>query len=710
MNIQLAVEQFLSKNNLAEMTHAASGAPALLASKVEFSAALNMFEEHLKRNRHKEAVATFLALLRCDADKAISTARRNGLLRASRYKYQSGCLQKVVDAALQLVPQLALAPKRLRYLQSVRALLTIAPEARQLRETLVMRLHFRGKTVLKTLLVVVNAAFTNNWMGDIEKPSDSFEHWASEDIAEAFSALFMLYRDEFGLKEDIWQVTDEQFVKPFESIYASLLVDAARLNSLREAEVFLDGLPYEATEMGDVVTVAASDPNLEKSIRLGYIQADQQVLIRAVHLAEENKSIEWNLQLLSDFVSEQMEAGLEHFVQVVKEPIERLVFAVPNAPEFLGILSTDRPVLEELAVMYGAGIENFQQHVGGALRVSERLTAMDVIKVQRLFNIIDLVFARKLDAVSDEQRRNVLRVRSTIAVLKKDHLQRALEVVLTKEKAAEMVGFLTLQGAEEFVDVQYRPFIQAGEWYGLAPAVIGKSNLVRNIVTANRLRTGETTKDDPMQATVVKALADSGFKVREGFDFNISGKRETDIFCWRDGELFVFECKNAYHPCSAHELRTSFEHLRKAEGQLDIRLAWLNSEGNQIRLFKALGWDVPPTDKVHTCIVTANRAFTGYRLGAHPVRQAHELVNLLLRGEIGRGPRMPPVRFWRAVNFQTADLVDYLRGDVIVRLQLDLLEPFTHSVIIGKMKLAFDSYRMNLEEAAQAIDGLTRAG
>lgn len=162
------------------------------------------------------------------------------------------------------------------------------------------------------------------------------------------------------------------------------------------------------------------------------------------------------------------------------------------------------------------------------------------------------------------------------------------------------------------------------------------------------------------------------------------------------------KCKNPYHPCSAHELCTSYGHIKTAKDQLDVRLPWLKDLSNQAKLLKWLGWDVAPTDSVHTGIVTGNRIFTGYRMGDHPVRQAHELINVVLRGEVKVGPTKA-VKFWRGPQLDAVDLVDYLNGENIVRRQFEQLQPLERNFVLGEVTLSVRNYVMNLEHAAKDV-------
>jgi len=134
----------------------------------------------------------------------------------------------------------------------------------------------------------------------------------------------------------------------------------------------------------------------------------------------------------------------------------------------------------------------------------------------------------------------------------------------------------------------------------------------------------------------------------------------------------------------------------KAEEQLEIRAQWLAEPSNQIRLFKALGWEIATPARVATCVVTANRAFSGYHCGTHPVRQAHELINVLVDGFVGRGPSEPSYRFWRTEKFEVADLLDYLDGKSVLQMQHAAMAPSMRSITLKDRRLEFAQFEMDL--------------
>lgn len=700
MGVLAKAEQLRGQKTISAITAAALVSGPVSATKNEAKAALNGLKVHLERNDHQWSVAVLLALLLWDADSAVARLRRDGLLRASRYKFQSGAIVKAVDAALELMPKVNLRPDRQEFLRSVRLLLNLAPAARRLRQDLILRLRVRRKVAQKSLLVIVNEAFANGWRGGNRHiDSSNFEHWSTEEITQGLSYIMHLMREEIGTVPTDWKYVDELLISPHQSVYAELLMDAARLNEIFEAEALIDGLPYKVEQIGKELKVLSIDEDLERSIRLGYIQSGLQEEVRAAEVARQFHEKSHQVPTMEAFIEAAFTHGhLGDFVELRAEPIERLVFLVVQDPKFFAPISDNQFFAEEVAVLIGLGTENFRQGAPLSLQVTESLTAGDIMKVQRLFAFVSAVFQQKLKEIQPEERQQRLRMRSVLPVMRVKDIVMILSQVLPPAKAKEVIDILTLRSDQKFIDLQYRPLIEAAEHLVVAPALVARSNLVRNVVTANNLRSVLLEGQDPMEQAVTATLINAGFKVRANFEYNIEGKRETDIVAWRDGNLFIFECKNSFLPVSAHELRTSYEHLKTARDQLDIRLRWMNIPVNQERLYKWLGWDVAVTADVYTGIITANRIFNGYTMGVHPVRQAHELINVIARGYVRFWPDRQ-MRFWREEVFQARDLVEYLQGGNIIKQQNDLLRPFERRMHIKDMTLTLQNYVLDIEQA-----------
>ncbi len=714
MDLSAYIAELLKAPNVSAMAAAAHVLQVPVATRTEAKALYKRLPGYIAANNRRDAVASTLALLCLDGNMWLARMRNDGLLRASRYGYDGGCLQKIVGASLEVSEAASLPPEQILYLESVQALLELARPARQIYRSIVERLKTRKGAALKTLLALVNSSFSVNWMGNVQANESQPLHWSATDLASAFSRLYMIWRDNLGIDARVWIWTDDHAVSAHEGIYSSLLVDALRLNELIDAEVLLDGLPYKAKATPAGVLVSAIDPEFERSVRLGYIQTDLQLLIREASSQQHLGGEQPKLPSFKDALSPFFDACLLECIFLREKPVERFVIALPEFPPLIEILNYSGPFLEEFPLFYGALIDNFQSPENAILKVSENLSIIDLFKAQRIFNLIDAMFRKKLETVEDAVKRRVLELRSTVMVAARTDLQRMLQVVMEPEKAQELITLLSLPttsstaGSDVYIDLQYKPFVHSlslkGDYIAIPPAIVGKSNLVRSIMHASGIKRATEAADDPMQVAVAAALREAGFLVRESFVFNINGKRETDIFCYRDGVLFVIECKNAYHPCSPHELRNSYDLVLKAEEQLDIRAKWLEEPDNQMRLFKALCWKVAVPSRVRTCVITANRAFNGYRFGAHPVRQAHELINVLIRGYVGRGPGESPHRFWRAEAFEVADLLDYLDGKSVLQTQHAAMTPVKRGITLKDCQLEFAQFVMDLADMGRPIE------
>jgi hypothetical protein len=211
----LKIASELAKNKqIAQIVTHAKAMPKISASKDDVKVAIDALSLNLKAGKHHEAVSVALALLLWDADGAIARMRRGGMLRASRYQFQSKTLRRVLTSMLALLPQVQAEPKRVQYLVSVQSLLTIAPQAQGVHKSLLARLRAHQKDILKTLLAFVDNLFMRNWQPNVEADSDLLAHWGAEDLTLAFSYVLSLMRDQIGIRPWRWQHVDDADLAP----------------------------------------------------------------------------------------------------------------------------------------------------------------------------------------------------------------------------------------------------------------------------------------------------------------------------------------------------------------------------------------------------------------------------------------------------------------------------------------------------------------
>lgn len=667
----------------------------ILASKKDLRLLFDSLGLNLKSNKYLPAASTFLVLLLWNPDKTISHIRKYGLFRASKLGFSDGAINNAIDIALSNVAFLQLKDEQLAYLNAIKTLLRVAPHAKKLKTSLIQRLSIQKKTLLKTLLFMVNEFIYESTLSELYDLGEG-NLLTAEELAEAFSYILHLMQNEIR-DGNQWIYTDASFYERLDNNYFALLVDAAKLRSVMEIEILVDGMPYSVRCQDDIVEVASLDERLDKSIRLGYIQAELQTSIKVDQIGSEypEESAEFSIESIVD---RAFEIGLGEQVTLISNPLPRYVFGMPLDNRFFAFLTDDGLFKNEYVSIIGAGIENFYQSEVQFHLVSDNVSVIDVMKIQRLFSFIYHTMKKKVEInhSDDDNKKKQLLINSMVPVIPKPKLKELLSYIVSESCAGAIIKELSLNKERKLTDIQYYPFIDIGEYYVIPPAFVFKSNLLRNMIVGNNPAKRLSGKEDPMQALVVKALEHAGFKVAPEIKSNKGGAIENDITCWRDGELFVFECKNAYHPCSNKELTNSYEHIKKAGEQLDLRKSFLQVQAQQLEFTKRCGWDVPFSKVVHTAIITANRLFHGYSVGIHPVRQAHELINVLTNGVIRRSDGHK-LRFWEGETFQSRDLHSYLQGKSLIAMQMEQLENHNRDVKIGPLTLRQRSYFMDLK-------------
>jgi len=485
-----------------------------------------------------------------------------------------------------------------------------------------------------------------------------------------------------------------------EAVYERLLLASFRLLRFQDTETLVDGLPYNASISERTITIASIDPDIERSVRLGYIQTDTQAMIRARRFSKADQPLS-----VEDLVEKGFEHGaFEGLIELVEQPVKRFRLRLPSAPEVFSIFSSDDMFRDEITGLLFLDVHNFGDLEDLIADVNEHITSTDILKFQRYFAFLSLLYQKRLARIENEAERMFLTFTSTVIVIPHKDLFMQLCLIFKSEvKVQALIDLFKMTVRPEHLDLQYRPLIDIDEHYIIAPHLLTASNLVRNAIVANRLRPVAIGAVDPMVKAVVDALKQANFEVEADVKLRTGGHDfELDVIARRDGHLFFFECKNAYHPCSIHEMRNSYDHLKVGRDQLDKRRQVFLDPTNQSILLKKLNWTVEPISGVHTSIIIANRVFHGAVLNGHPVRQAHELINVLLSGKIVGEDRS--LTFWSGQTFQTNDLITYLEGDSIVTTQLAALEPTTWEFTMGDRQLVFASYVLDPEKLYQAME------
>jgi hypothetical protein len=631
--------------------------------------------EGFKNQKAKAALDACRIGLYLDAPLFLREARRNGIFRASKFEYQGERIQWVVRKLCLDATWFALSPEQVGYLISVANLLELSKAVRATVLSVRKTMSTRRLTVIKSCLVCVDRAFrpaadhlpTDDEIlaGIIGSP----DHFSSEQMAAGFSLLLALYLSSYGQfpEEAATHLSEADILS---GICHNLLKDCSNISEYREAETMLDGLPFKASADKKGTTVSSIDPRVGQSLRLGYIQTVMKMRLHHDAVDEQIDSI-----ASLDETAERFHRDLGHLmVQRVESPLPRYVMAIQMYPDMIAMLASDGLFREEAKYLRFVGMEAFvlSEWLLEA-KLVKGIALLDLVKLIRFFSLTTGIFFRSIDQPVLLDQRDGLDMRSRIPVLRSDVLHRALASFLGEDKAERLLEMLTYDPttAAHF-DVQYRPILKIGDFRMIPMGLLVRSNLVRNLLCEQQARLLPENGIDPMQEALVASLKHRGFLVEAGVKGKPGGKQlEIDVLAFGDDTLFIFECKNAFHPSGAQELRTSYDHIVKAAGQLTRCSNWLSSYETQKEVFRKLAWDKQPALKVRTCVATANRIFNGLSVEGHPVRQAHELLGVLDAGRMDIGD--DSYRLWRGTVFQVADLEDYLGENGVTREMMDAL-------------------------------------
>jgi hypothetical protein len=648
----------------------------------QFDGLLPRMRQELKHGRAALTLAACRTAWFCAPEKFLSLARRRGVFRSSKINYNGNGLSWLVDRLADDAFQLALPSSAVSYLRSVSNLMRLSASAQEVRRSIITEARkARPYSLLKSCFVFVDRAFrpaadhlpsaeesAADWLGDPERFSPEQKASGLSTLLATLGSIDMI--DGF----DMMMVHESAVI---DGTCERVLLAASVLSELAQAEVLLDNFPYECViinEKRNEVHVRSVDPNLEKSIQLGYAQSTMQTHI--VRMASDQ--IHLDHPSLTD-MADRFSKELGHLIVTRAEhPVDRYVMQLPLLPALKRIVLEDAHYKEEVAFLSVLAKESYADSISlWDLEVVDGLKVKHLMLLSRFFLVMSRIFFDALDRPAIAGDRDILDMRSRLPVYKEDAIS-----MLCRELFGEFV-------AAKLLDVLVY-------------------DLVRNTLyeQSTRLLVGKGT--DPMQLSVAKALESRGFKVV--CDVKIKPRSNSgttrgdiDVLAYRDGLLLVLECKNTFHPCSPHEMRSTWDNMTKAGFQLTKAAAWFHQPGVLKNVFDAQGWGSPNVEHIRTAVVSALRIFSGYEIQGHPIRQARELMNVITTGVV-HFSSTERYRLWKSEEFSVEDLLAYLDGAIVIKERFDsAVEGRIEYKLGAKGSLFVSSYGLDTKALAERI-------
>ncbi len=664
-----------------------------VSSNATLSDILSAIHRELKCKHVGMAIAFCRIASYKDFAKFIREVRRNGTLRPSKYSFETKSIRKLIISILEDEVVLNISAADKEYLSSMLNILILADKIKKIRIELVQKLRPTPYRIIKSLLVFLDRAFwpiTEEQLDIYHKNNSVISEPNGQsigDLASGFSTMMAILNKSFNLSDKHTFLIDEKLIKTGDA--SKILQTGVLISEYLDAETLVDGFPFSAKLDDEKVVIEANDPLLEKSIRLGYVQTNLQALIRNQH----RQVVIENAPNIETFAKQLYKANSLAFVELKREPLKRYIIKLPLIEPLLEILQKDTLFQDELQYLYEISIDSFltiDELLG--IPIDFGITIMDLVRIRRLYNILAVMFSEAIVNHPNLLDIDDIDMFSRVPVIHKKQLSDYFDLLFGEDKSSTITRLLIHQvNSESYFDLQYKPLIQFKDYVMFSLGVLANTNIIRNVFYEHSISIAGSLNSDPMQKAVEYGLKQRGLMVKENQKGKFQKKEiEIDIVAYHNGHLFIFECKNSYHPCGPHEMRTSFSHIHKAASQLSRAKSWLASDLVQKEIFQKNGWGFPSVKSIQTCILTANRSFHGFEIESHPVRHAHELLNVLGSGEIRLDDEYYIIR--AGDDFTIDDLVEYLGNKGITHTQLESMTPIEISICIEKLSLVKKSY------------------
>lgn len=627
--------------------------------------------------------------------------KKKGVLRSSKYDYEVKVLKEIIK---YLYNEKYFNEEELRYFRNVNALLKIAPDIKNEKLIIIEAIKSR-KNFLKNSLAIGEMVF-NNLHYDVESlfPRENlheeFYSKNKESILESISLICQYHKEIYKeINPSELDFLDEKIDNRF---YERMFFYAYKIKEFNEAEIKVDFYDYDVIFDNKNKFLLIND-HFEKSKVFGYVKAKMRNFSRTKQILLEMRERLCSFEeCLNELWDNTLSKEISLF-EILSNPVDRIVVKThfSLSDNVIDLFSNNNIFLEEFAKMVNVVDENYNEELLYR-ELYDNFTILDIIKIQRYFYYISFIYKKAYELIKgedNEEYASLLRKRSVIPVIKDDNLYDALVRITGKEKDSckNFIDKFTnfYQNEDEVIDLQYRPLFKSGDCYVVMPTVFAFSNLVRSFaINEEGLHLSSYDNVDYMMLDVENSLKGKGFFVEKDFEYGVD---EIDIVAFKDNNLFLFECKNPYHPVNDFELRNTFDHISKAFTQLEKFKIIMSNEVKFKDFLSKLNIQFSENIKIFYGVINANRAMCGFSQNGYKVFHANELISFLNTGLITSNDKK--FHCWDSDSFTVMDFISYIKGDKITNDFHDcmLVLPYYleyRNHILGLKSFSFDTSKM----------------
>lgn len=343
-------------------------------------------------------------------------------------------------------------------------------------------------------------------------------------------------------------------------------------------------------------------------------------------------------------------------------------------------------------------------------KVTQNCNAYDILLCQRFFRIMYYI-----QEYTYQNERNIkVILQSLIPSMDKEKLKSLLFMLLKSQQKVEEIYDLLSYNVKYKFDIQYTPFLEIGSKVIFPISVLACSNLMRNTIAYSYLSKNEIVYDDNGVEPLVKVCVNCFRKCSYGYEiftnkkFKYKGKEgEIDVLVISDSDVIIIECKGPLVPTNNFEMRATFEHIAKAQKQLDLSKEAFEDVGFRNKFFRDSLHINRKCRNIYTCTVLGNRLFSIWSGVKHSIRNIYELEMILNNGEISSP--FAKWSIWKESKYSHTDLLDFLKQDgVFIKLMQDSMDRYFNKLTFAGKTIQYESYMWNMRKLFLLCDDKLR--
>ncbi|MBV8042429.1 hypothetical protein [Pluralibacter sp.] len=663
--------------------------------------AVLMLMDSINSKNYKKSFGLARIIFMCDFDNPLDVIKEKGAFRASKYSYQTKLLMEVIN---DLYARNFFSNDMLDYIKSVNGLLLLASDILSMRIKIISFIKSRP-FFLKTALCLAEIRYHDVNKVEITEDTSFRERLyfsSKEEILSSISYILQIYKEVQEFPDSLKTVYIDEKIS--DEVFETYFYYAHHIQRYNESEINVDFFGYSASLDKNAKTIIIHNEDFETAKCQGYTKTELRWQAQQFQFynSEEYARVVKFYDFMDQFWAADERSEKSYIYEVSEFPIKRIRLLVTflSYAEEINIFSNKKMFLEEIVMLEILTAENYNNDFLNK-KLYKQFTVFDIIKIQRFFNYVSYIYHKvyKKLTIDEPLEAYLIRKRSVLPVFKTDELSVIFQKICgcSREDCLDLIGKIStiFSSKSDVIDIQYQPIIKMGESSLILPTVFACSNLIRSFAHSEKIHLSTFECRDYMIRNVNNAFKSKGFKVN--IDFNYS-KDEVDVVAFLDGYLFLFECKNPFHPVNDFELRNTYSHIKKGFSQINKFKRILSDKHHFRQFLKNLNIDLELVKEIHYAIINANRALSGLQHDNIKVLHANELIGFLETGRISVADDV--YRCWECETFKPTDLVKFLSGEFITSdFEKSKTEIF-YGYPLRSYTMAFKTYAFELDKIA----------